>query len=94
MDTLTSYPVFKGMQKPLELMGIRGRFLYYIAAALGAGFLGYIICAIFLGQIAGLFSLAVFALGGYLYSFVMQRRGLHSKKREKATLIVQSLFSR
>ena len=27
-------PVFKGLQKPLEFMGIRGRFLTYAAGAI------------------------------------------------------------
>ena len=30
------YPVFKGLQKPLEFMGIRGRFLTLAAAAIGS----------------------------------------------------------
>ena len=32
------YPVFKGLQKPLEFMGIRGRFLTLAAAAVGVSF--------------------------------------------------------
>ena len=33
------YPVFKGLQKPLEFMGIRGRFLTLAAGAIGVSFL-------------------------------------------------------
>ena len=36
------YPVFKGLQKPLEFMGIRGRFLTLAAAAIGVSFVGFI----------------------------------------------------
>ena len=32
------YPVYKGLQKPLEFMGIRGRFLTLAAAAIGVSF--------------------------------------------------------
>ena len=32
------YPVFKGLQKPLEFMGIRGRFLTLAAGAIGVSF--------------------------------------------------------
>lgn len=87
-------PVFKGLQKPLEFLGIRGRFLYYVAGALGIGFLGYILCSVFLGQIIALILLAVFAVGGYLFSLLAQKKGLHSKKKSKDILIVQSLFKR
>ena len=37
------YPVFKGLQKPLEFMGIRGRFLTLAAAAVGVSFVGFIV---------------------------------------------------
>lgn len=36
------YPMFKGLQKPLEFMGIRGRFLTLAAAAIGVSFVGFI----------------------------------------------------
>ena len=35
------YPVFKGLQKPLEFMGIRGRFLTLAAAGIGGSFVGF-----------------------------------------------------
>lgn len=47
------YPVFKGLQKPLEFMGIRGRFLTLAAAAIGVSFVGFIGFSIALGKIAG-----------------------------------------
>ena len=34
------FPVFKGLQKPLEFMGIRGRFLTLAAVAIGVSFVG------------------------------------------------------
>lgn len=88
------YPVFKGLQRPLEFMGIRGRFLYYIAGAVGGGFFGYIICAIFINQIIGLVFLFIVGVGGYLASFFLQRKGLHAKKRSRETLIITTLFSK
>ncbi len=29
------YPLFKGLQRPLELMGIQGRYIYWAASAAG-----------------------------------------------------------
>lgn len=95
MDIYTNgYPVFKGLQKPLEFMGIRGRFLYYTAGAIALGFFGYLVCAFIVGQILGLIFLVVISAGGYGYSFLLQRKGLHSKKKDKSTLIVKTLFSK
>lgn len=88
------YPVFKALQKPLEFMGIRGRFLYYIAGAIGIGFLGYVVCSILIGQVIAIVVLALVAVGGYLYSLFAQKKGLHSKKKSKDILMVKTLFSR
>lgn len=88
------YPIFKGLQKPLEFMGIRGRFLYYVGGAIALAFFGYLLCAFLIGQLVGLILLAIIAIGGYLYSFFLQKKGLHSKKKEKSILIVKSLFDK
>ena len=47
------FPVFKGLQKPLELMGIRGRFLTLAAGAIGVSFIGFIVFSILMGKLAG-----------------------------------------
>ena len=53
------YPVFKGLQKPLEFMGIRGRFLTLAAAAVGVSFVGFIVFSIVLGKLAGFIAMLV-----------------------------------
>ena len=88
------YPVFKGLQRPLEFMGIRGRFLYYVAGAIAGAFFGYILCAIFVGQLVGFIVLVLVALGGYGASRVMQTHGMHSKPRSKDIYVVKTLFTR
>ncbi len=47
------FPVFKGLQKPLEFMGIRGRFLTLAAVAIGVSFVGFIAFSIVLGNSPG-----------------------------------------
>ena len=59
-----SYPMFKGLQKPLEFMGIQGRYITWAAIAVGAAILGFIIVYCFLGFVAGLIVLAVSLLAG------------------------------
>ena len=41
MSSSQGFPVFKGLQKPLEFLGIRGRFLTIAAATIGGAFLGF-----------------------------------------------------
>lgn len=75
-------------------MGIRGRFLYHVAIAIGIGFFGYIIFSILIGQVIAIIILALTAIGGYLYSLFAQKKGLHAKKKCKDILMVQTLISR
>lgn len=74
------YPVFKGLQKPLEFMGIRGRFLTLAAAAIGVSFVGFIGFSIALGKIAGFIAMMVMALVELITIYIKQRGGLHSTR--------------
>ncbi len=85
------YPVFKGLQKPLEFMGIRGRFLTLAAAAIGVSFVGFIVFSIVLGKIAGFIAMLVMAVAGLVVIYVKQRGGLHNKRRAKGIYVYKKL---
>ena len=84
------FPVFKGLQKPLEFMGIRGRFLTLAAVAIGVSFVG-IVFSIALGKLAGFIAMLVMAAAGLATIFVKQRGGLHSKKRAKGIYVYKNI---
>lgn len=86
------YPIFKGLQKPLELMGIRGRFLTLAACAIGASFIGFIVFSIVLGKFAGFIAMLVIAVTGLVTIYIKQRGGLHNKKRHTGIFIYNNLF--
>lgn len=88
------YPIFKGLQKPLEFMGIRGRFLTLAAAAIGVSFVGFIVFSIALGKLAGFIAMLVMAVTGLVTIYVKQRGGLHNKKRNRGIYIYHNLFRR
>lgn len=85
------FPVFKGLQKPLEFIGIRGRFLTLAAVAIGVSFVGFIAFSIVLGKLAGFIAMLVMAAAGLATIFVKQRGGLHSKKRAKGIYIYKNI---
>lgn len=91
---LNGYPVFKGLQKPLEFMGIRGRFLMLAAAAIGVSFIGFIIFSIVLGKLAGFIAMLIMAAIGIATIFIKQRGGLHNKRRDNAIFIYRNIFKR
>ena len=81
MEEFNSYPVFKGLQKPLEFMGIRGKFIYYAAGTFLLGFIGFLVFNIIINFFAGAIALAVIAGTGIIIIFIKQKLGLHAKKR-------------
>ena len=88
------FPVFKGLQKTLEFMGIRGRFLTLAAAAIGVSFVGFIIFSIAIGKLAGFIAMLVMALVGLITIYIKQRGGLHNKHRDKGIFIYHTLYKR
>ena len=85
-------PVFKGLQRPLEFMGIRGRFLTFAAMAIGLSFVGFIIFSIPMGKLAGFVAMLVMAITGLITIYVKQRGGLHAKKRYKGVFVYRELY--
>ena len=82
-----SYPMFKGLQKPLEFMGIQGRYITWAASAVGGAILGFIIVYCIFGFVAGLIVLAVSLCTGAGLIFFKQKKGLHTKKEDHGVFI-------
>lgn len=86
------FPVFKGLQRPLEFMGIRGRFITIAAVCIGISFLSFLLFSAILGELAGFIALAIVALTSLIVIYVKQKSGLHNKKRFKGIIIYKSVF--
>lgn len=86
-EAYTSYPVFKGLQKPLEFLGLQGRYIYWAAAAAGCSIVGFIVAYCLLGIVAGLITLVVSAGIGAALIMIKQRKGLHTKKSDKGVFV-------
>ena len=81
------YPMFKGLQRPLEFMGIQGRYIYWAAGTVGGAIVGFIAAYCLSGFLAGLVVLVVSLGGGAALILMKQRKGLHSKKNEKGVFV-------
>ena len=86
------YPVYKGLQMPLEFMGIRGRFILIAAATFGAAFLGFIAGYVLFGLGIALLVLGVSAGGGcrrrsaYHLSEAKKRLAYQAERKRNQTL--------
>lgn len=88
------FPVFKGLQKPLEFLGIRGRFLLIAGLTIGGCFLGFFVSSLLFGQLAGFITFLVSLGTGLVSIYIKQKQGLHSKKRHKGIYVYHYLFKR
>lgn len=81
------YPLFKGLQRPLEMMGLQGRYIYWAAGAAGGAIVGFIIAYCLLGFVAGLVVLVAVLSTGVILIILKQRKGLHSKKNDRGVYV-------
>ena len=86
-ERYADYPVFKGLQKPLELMGFQGRYIYWAAGTVGGAIVGFIIAYCLVGFVVGLIVLVVAISAGAALIFLKQRKGLHTKKSDQGVYI-------
>ena len=84
------YPLFRGLQRPLEFMGLQGRYIYWAAGAVGGAIIGFIIAYIIGGFVAGLVTLVAFVVTGAALVMFKQRRGLHSKMVDRGVFVYAS----
>ena len=86
-ERFPDYPIFKGLQRPLEFFGLQGRYITWAACAIGGAILGFIIAYCILGFVVGLVVLAVSLCSGAALIFFKQKKGLHTKKEEHGVFI-------
>ena len=82
-----SYPIFKGLQRPLEFMGVRGRYIGWVAGVALGSFVAFIISYVIIGFVVALIIVTVLIGAGIVLIFFKQRKGLHSKKNRKGIFI-------
>lgn len=88
---MNSYPVFKGLQKPLEFMGLQGRFIWLAGAAFGGAFFSFVI-ANFIAGTGAAFAASIIIGGGLLVLlYYKQHKGLYPRKKYRGVVIYQRL---
>lgn len=87
-----TFQVYKGLQRPLEFMGIKGRFLILAACAIGVSFILFLLTSLLFSKVISFIVMVISALSFLITIYVKQKQGLHSKKRVKATFVYKSIF--
>ena len=84
------YPIFKGLQRPLEFMGLQGRYIYWAATTAGGTILGFMLLYAVVGFIVALIAAVLTLCTGAGFIILKQRKGLHSKKEDKGVFVYSS----
>ena len=90
-ETEAEYPIFKGLQRPLEFMGLQGRYITWAAITAAVGILGFMIMYAIAGFIVGLVFAVVSISSGIAFIMVKQRKGLHTKKSDKGIFVYATI---
>ncbi len=91
-DERTTYKVFKGLQKPLEFIGLQGRYIWHaLGGGIGTIFLTLILLIAFNFWVA---IIAFLSLSSSIAFWIARnmKKGLHSKKRDEGVYIVTSVI--
>lgn len=82
------YPIYKGLQKPLIYRGFQGKFIGWGIGSLVTGLvLGGVIGSLIGMEIGGTICILTIA-GGLYFTSQQQKKGLHSKTRNKGTYLI------
>ena len=81
------YPMFKGLQKPLEFFGLQGRYIYWAAGTVGGAIVGFILAYCLVGFVVGLIVLVAAVGVGAALILLKQRKGLHTKCTDDGVFI-------
>lgn len=85
--TTVCYPLYKGLQKPLEYKGFKGKYIFWGIASIFLGVLsGSIMAALSSSTIAGVTAVITMALG-ITYTRYKQRSGLADKNQNTGVYI-------
>lgn len=79
VETNMEYQMFKGLQRPLEFLGLQGRYITWAAITAGVGILSFMLVYALTGFLLALAFSAVSISTGIGLIMVRQRRGLYSK---------------
>lgn len=86
-DTVQGCQMFTGLQRPLEFMGLQGRYITWAAITAGVGILGFMLVYALVGFVMALVFAVISISTGVVLIMVKQRRGLYTKKIDKGVFI-------
>lgn len=86
-EDYATFKLLKGLQRPLEFMGLRGRYIFWGALTAGGALVGFIAIYLMAGFLLAIGTAFVALAVGGLTIMVKQMKGLHTKKEDKGVYV-------
>ena len=81
------FQMFKGLQRPMEFLGLQGRYIVWAVTTVGISLLGFVITYSIFNFLIGLIFLVItVSIGGGII-MIKQRKGLYFKKHPRGIFI-------
>jgi hypothetical protein len=81
------YPICKGLQKPLQFRGFKGKYIYWGLGSLLAGLVLGALTMSLINMWLGAIVLVGSVVGGLVYIAARQKKGLHSKSSSLSVFV-------
>jgi len=81
------FPIYKGLQKPLQFRGFKGKYIYWGVGSLLAGLVLGALTMSLVNMWLGAIVLIGNIVGGLLYIASRQKKGLHSKSSSRSVYV-------
>ncbi|MFN3773453.1 DUF4133 domain-containing protein [Cloacibacterium normanense] len=83
-----SYPLYKGLKKPLVFFGLKGKYIYYALGVVVTGFVSAAIFSSFIGILGTLLGLGLGGFGAWRIYRIQDKKGLYNKTKNENELYI------
>ncbi|UZS00031.1 DUF4133 domain-containing protein (plasmid) [Chondrinema litorale] len=89
-----AFNLYKGLQKPLVFKSFKGKFIYWGVGSILFGLILTMLAASILNLWYGILTCTFVMGGGLVYTGIMQKKGLHAKRKDVGIFIVPNHYYR
>lgn len=92
MDDYQIYPIFTSLQRPYEFMGLKGRYIFWVAGGVLSSIVVFFLLYTTIGVMYAAITFVVITGTSIGFTFIRQKKGLHTKKEFSGTYIYKKMY--
>lgn len=92
MDDYQIYPIFTSLQRPYEFMGLKGRYIFWVAGGVLGAIVAFFLLYTTIGVMYAAITFIVITGTSIGFTFIRQKKGLHTKKEFSGICIYKKMY--